>query len=228
MKKHIWKIILIGAVILMGSAFAFAQFATQKANEGVVTKAHIKGNPEAGVTLVEYADFQCPACAQFYPVVTSIVEQYGDKMAFEYKHFPLVSVHPFALPAAKAAEAAGQQGKFFEMYDKLFTNQNAWSKSATPQVFFTQYAEELGLDMSLFKTHLRASVLDDHIKGQFNEARDLGLTGTPSFYLNGQRMEFKTMQEFIGAIESALGVTSSSSPQQQEVEFGLPPELEVI
>lgn len=223
MKKHIGKIILAAVVVLMGGSFLYAQYATRNANDGVTVQDHIKGNTESKVILTEYADFQCPACSQFYHIVTSVLEQYEDQMAFEFKHFPLVSIHPFAMPAAKAAEAAGQQGKFFEMYAKLFENQNAWSKSATPQTFFIQYAEELGLDVTLFKQHLGSSVLENRIKDQFDEARGLGLTGTPSFFLNGERLEFQTMDEFIGAIEQALGV-SSSTPQQApeaEVEFGI-------
>jgi len=232
MKKHFWKIILGVVVVVMGGSIALAQYVGSQANEGVVPAKHTKGPATAKVQLTEYADFQCPACAQFYPVVTEVLEKYGDQINFEFKHFPLVTIHPFALPAAKAAEAAGQQGKFFVMYDKLFTNQNVWSKSATPQVYFIQYAEELGLDMPLFKQHLRASVLDTHIKSQFSEAQKLGLTGTPSFYLNGQRLEFKTIQEFTGAIEKALGIVSTSTdaviPAEKAVEFGLPGSLEAI
>lgn len=226
MKKHIGKIVLAAVIVLMGGSFLYAQFATRNANNGVTVQDHIKGNTEAKVILTEYADFQCPACGQFYPIVSSVLEQYGDQMSFEFKHFPLSSVHPFAMPAAKAAEAAGQQGKFFEMYAKLFENQNAWTKSATPQTYFIEYAKELGLDEALFKQHLRSSVLEDHIKSQFNEAREKGLTGTPSFFLNGELLEFKTMEEFIAAIEQALGVSSATTTPEtvpiNDVQFGLP------
>ncbi len=225
MKKHFWKIVLGVAVVLMGGSIILAQYVGSQANEGVVLSEHIKGPVDAKVQLTEYADFQCPACGQFYPVVTDVLEKYGDQITFEFKHFPLVSIHQFAMPAAKAAEAAGQQGKFFEMYDKLFVNQNIWTKSATPQVYFLQYAEELGLDMPLFKQHLRSSLIEDHIRSQFDEARGLGLTGTPSFYLNGQRLEFKTVPEFTSAIEVALGIASTTAnavESGESVEFGLP------
>lgn len=226
MKKHFGKIILVIVVVLMGGSFLYANYAARSADEGVVISDHIKGNSESSVTLTEYSDFQCPACGQFYPIVKSVLEQYGDDIAFEYKHFPLVSIHPYAMPAAKAAEAAGQQGKFFEMHDKLFENQNAWSKSATPQVFFIRYAEELGLNVDLFKQHMRSSMLEDRIKEQFAEAQDLGLTGTPSFFLNGERLEFETFDEFLGAIERALGVTpevqATTTSAESGVEFGLP------
>lgn len=230
MKKHIGKIILAAAVVLMVGSFWYASYIGNKANEGVVIEPNVKGNPDAQVELVEYSDFQCPACGAFYPIVKDLLDQYGDQIAFEYKHFPLSSIHPYAVPAAKAAEAAGQQGKFFEMHDKLFENQSAWSQSATPQVFFNQYAEEIGLDMDLFTQHLRSSMISDHIEAQFNEARELGFTGTPSFTLNGEPFEFSTYEGFIGGIEAALGVSTSTqgsaatntTETSTEVEFGIP------
>jgi len=226
MKKHFGKIFLAAVIVLMGGSILYANYAGTKANEGVVLSSHIKGNADAAVTLTEYSDFQCPACGQFYPVVKALLEQYGDQIAFEYKHFPLITIHPHAMPAAKAAEAAGVQGKFFEMHDKLFENQDAWSKSATPQAFFVQYAEELGLDVDLFKQHMRSSMIEDTIKEQFNEAQDLGLTGTPSFFLNGERLEFETFEEFMGAIETALGIApegqNAATSTESSVEFGLP------
>jgi protein-disulfide isomerase len=226
MKKHFWKIIFAVAVVLIGGSMIYAQYSGSKANEGVVLGDHIKGNTESTVRLTEYSDFQCPACGQFYPVVKDVLAQYGDRISFEYRHYPLLSIHPYALPAAKAAEAAGVQGKFFEMHDKLFENQNAWSKSAAPQAYFIQYAEELGLDVPLFKQHMRASLIEDKIQDQFNEAQEKGLTGTPSFFLNGEKLEFQTFEDFFGAIEAALGVTAegetaSTSAPQSDVMFGL-------
>lgn len=227
MKKHFWKIVLATAVVLMGGSIIYAQYASTKANEGVTLSPHVKGNPDAAVVLTEYGDFQCPACAQFHPLVKDLVAQYGDSIAFEYKHFPLVAIHPFAVPAAKAAEAAGVQGKFFEMHDKLFENQNSWSRSAAPQAFFVKYAEEIGLDVPLFKQHMRASLIDDHVSSQFSEAQEKGLTSTPSFLLNGVRMEYTSYADFIAAIEVALGVSTSTATSAlqaapQTVEFGIP------
>lgn len=226
MKKHTWKIVGGVFVVFMALAFWYASYAGEKANEGVVIESNVKGNVNASVKLVEYADFQCPACAQFHPIMQSLVEQYGEQMSFEFKHFPLVSIHAFAVPAAKAAEAAGQQDKFYEMHDKLFENQDTWSKSPTPQAYFAQYAEELGLDVGLFKTHMRASLIEDHIQEQFNEARAKGLTGTPSFFLNDERLEFKTMEEFTSKIEGALGIApvvegEASVEPDSGVRFGI-------
>lgn len=204
------------AFVAIAAAIVYANFAANKANEGVEVKQHIKGNPDAAVMLTEYSDFQCPACGQFYPVVKELLETYPNDLALEYKHFPLISVHPFAVPAAKAAEAAGQQDKFFEMHDKLFENQQVWSRAANPRAFFTQYAEELGLDVDQFNRHYGASVLKEKIEDEFAQARELGLTGTPSFFLNGERLQFETFEEFTTAIETAINADKNSSGTSTE------------
>lgn len=204
------KMFVFLAFVAVAAAIVYSNFAAKEANEGVEVKQYIKGNPDAAVVLTEYSDFQCPACGQFYPVVKELLETHGDDLALEYKHFPLISVHPFAVPAAKAAEAAGQQGKFFEMHDKLFENQQIWSRAANPRAFFSQYAEEIGLDVELFNRHYRASILEEKIEGEFNEARELGLTGTPSFLLNGERLQFETFEEFTTAIEAAVNPAQST------------------
>lgn len=221
MKKHTWTIVGVIAVVLLGASFVYSNQIAQQANEGVEFSAHIKGNPDAPTKLVEYSDFQCPACAQAFPVVQQLLEEHGDKISFEYKHFPLFSIHPHAVPAARAAEAAGQQGQFFAMHDKLFEEQSVWSNAASPNVYFEQYAEELELDMKLFKRHLNASVIDDKINDEFNEARELGFTGTPSFMLNGQRLQFSSYDEFIELVLLATSQAGTSSAPAVDVEFGI-------
>lgn len=224
MKNNLGKIFIGIAILAIGTSIIWSQQAGKKADEGVVISPHTKGNSSASVTLVEYSDFQCPACGQFYPVVKEILDQYGDRIAFEYKHFPLISIHPNAMPAAKAAEAAAQQGKFFEMHDKLFENQSVWSNSANPTSFFLTYATELGLDVELFKRHLKSAMIESSIEDSFSAGRNRGLTGTPTFYLNGTQMEFATFADFRSQIEAALGIVpagteaTSSAPT---VEFGI-------
>jgi len=224
--KNIWVIIGIVAVVAIGASIVYSNNSAEKANEGVVITPHIKGGSSAKVVIVEHSDFQCPACGQFFPVVQEVLEEHGDAVSLEYRHFPLVSIHPFAVPAAKAAEAAGQQDKFWEMHDKLFENQQVWSASTNPQSYFNTYAEELGLDVALFKQHMKASLIDDAVQAGFEEARQLGLTGTPSFYLNGERMDFSTFQDFKDQINTAVNGTdvseASSTPATDSgVKFGL-------
>ena len=206
-----WKILLVLAGLLLIGSFVYSNHVQTQANEGVVISEHVKGNPDASVTLTEYSDFQCPACGQAYQVVKTIMDQYGEQIRFEYKHFPLMTIHPFAVPAARAAEAAAQQGKFWEMHDKLFEEQTTWSNSSSPQRYFDQYAQEIGLDMDLYKTHLNASVIDDAIVESFSAAQRQGFTGTPTFLLNGEKIEFSSYQELIELVRVVVGAVDVES-----------------
>ncbi len=226
--KNPWVIIGIITVLLFGGAIWYSGVSSEQNNEGVELIKHVMGNPDAAVTLVEYSDFQCPACASFQPVVAEILSQYGEELQFEYKHFPL-PMHQHALQAAVASEAAAQQGKFYEFHVLLFGNQKDWSAAATPNTFFIQYAEQLGLDLDLFKKHLNSSVLRDKVKDDFKAGKELGITGTPSFYLNGEFMdpnEFKTIEGFIERIVFAIDPDSASTTEagvspKAEVRFGI-------
>jgi protein-disulfide isomerase len=224
--KNPWVIIGIITVVLFGGAVWFSNSSGESNNEGVVVIEHIKGNPDAAVELVEYSDFQCPACASFQPVLNEVMTTYGENVKLVYKHFPL-PIHPFAQQAAMAAEAAGQQGKFFEYHDALFANQQEWSRSRTPSVLFLQYANDLGLDMDLFRRHVKSSVLREHVQSHLAETRELGLTGTPSFFLNGERMQIQTFEDFVSQIAQAVDPSAAASvdgavvPSQPEVRFGI-------
>lgn len=223
MKNHTWTIVGGAAVLLLIASFWYASYANRQANEGIAFESHVKGNPEAEVVLVEYSDFQCPACGQAYPVLEEIIDEHGDNLRFEYRHFPLITIHPYAVPAAAAAEAAGQQGEFWAMHAKLFENQSAWSRSSNPNAHFEQYAEEIGLDMSQYRRQFDASAVRDKIDEEFDEARALGFGSTPSFTLNGEPLEFQTYQELRDQIETAIGATStaSTSTPSATVEFSL-------
>jgi len=223
--KNPWVITGIIAVLLLGSAVWYSGSSAEKSNEGVEIFNHIKGNNDAIVSLVEYSDFQCPACAAFHPVVADILSEYGDNIKFEYKHFPL-PMHTFAQKAAIAAEAAGQQDKFFEYHDLLFANQGEWSVANNPNIFFIKYAEELELDLDKFKIHLNSSLLRDKVKSDLDQGHALGVTGTPSFYLNGEFMDpnkFQTIEGFIEQIVLVVDPESASTTKATNsgVRFGL-------
>ncbi len=202
--KNPWVAIGVILVVLLGGSVAYSLSVAKTYNEGVVVAPHIKGGTDAKISLVEYSDFQCPACGQFEPIVAEVLAAHGDALKFEYKHFPLIQIHPFAQPAALAAEAAGQQGKFFEYHDMLFAKQEEWSKGTNPAGFFTQYAQALGLDMALFAKHQRSSLLQDAVRASFDEARSKNLTGTPSFFLNGTKMDIKSPDDFKAQIALAI------------------------
>ena len=208
--KNPWIVIGVIVVVLIGGSIAYAQYVGTASNEGVTVQAHVTGNENAEVTLTEYSDFECPACAQFYPYVKDVLASYGDQLRFEYKHFPLQRVHPNARAAAIAAEAAGQQGKFFAYHDLLFENQQEWSCAGNSDQYFRSYAEQLELDIEQWQTHRRASLLADKVDNDFSAGRDAGVTGTPTFFLNGERMNIETYDDFRSQIEAALGVTATS------------------
>lgn len=216
--KNPWILIGVIVVVLIGGSFWYSNSVSQRNNKGVTFSPHIKGNETATVSLVEYSDFQCPACASFQPYLNDIMNDYGDKIRFEYKHFPL-PMHALAEPAARAAEAAAQQGNFFAYHDVLFLNQKEWTNSTNSTLEFIKYAEQLGLNIPLFKQHLNSSLIRDKIRIESQEARSLGLTGTPTFFLNGKKMEIKVFEDFRNQIEAALGISSSNNVPV--VEFGI-------
>ncbi len=216
--------IIVGGItlaLLVGS-FWYAGMVSEKNNEGITFNPHIKGDDTAVVVLEEYSDFQCPACAAFQPYITDLLAEYGDSIRFEYKHFPL-PIHRHAEAAARAAEAAAQQGQFFLYHDQLFAKQSEWSQATNPTSFFLRYAEEAGLDVETFKRHFNASMIRDKVREDAAFARSLGLTGTPSFFLNGERMVFRTYEEFRTQVVGLI-TGSSTAPVTADtasVEFGL-------
>lgn len=213
--KNPWVIIGVITALLLGGAIWYSGVAAENNNVGIEILEHVKGNAEASVTLIEYSDFECPACASVQPILEGVMDEYGDDLRFEYKHFPLVlaraSLHPNSLSAAVAAEAAGQQGKFFEYHDLLFDNQQTWSKAVSPNALFVQYAEQLELDLDQFRQQMKSSVLRDKAKADFAEGRKLGVGGTPSFFLNGKQISHQPIEEFIAAIAFAIDPDAAAS-----------------
>jgi protein-disulfide isomerase len=143
---------------------------------------HIRGPAEAPVTLLEYGDYQCPFCGAAYPVVEAVREEMGDDLRFVYRHFPLTTVHPYALPGAEAAEAAGAQRRFWPMHDLLFTDQE---HLAPPDLLAR--ASVLELDLERFRDDLVQRRYDAKIQEDFLSGVRSGVPGTPTFFVNGAR-----------------------------------------
>ncbi len=142
----------------------------------------------AKVTIVEYSDYQCPACAYYHPIVDSLKQEFGDDLSVEYKYFPLNS-HQYAALAARAAEAARNQGKFLEMHNMLFENQQQWSSSNNPISSIINYARELDLDMDKFRQELNAAETQQIVMEEKQEGIQRGVNSTPTFYINGEKLE---------------------------------------
>ncbi len=174
---------------------------------------HVVGAGTDNVTLTEYGDFQCPSCGNYYPVLKQVKAKYGDRIKFQFKNFPLTEIHKNALIASRAAEAANIQGKFWEMHNKLFETQRSWSEMNDPTSVFTAYAQELGLDVAKFTTDLKSSAVNDIIQADRAEAKELDLSGTPSFTINGQKIENPnpTVDDFSKVIDEAI---SKNKPAQ--------------
>ena len=166
----------------------------------------VKGDANAPVTLVEYTDFQCPACGAYYPILDQLSKDLEGKMKFVVRHYPLIQIHKNALPSARAAEAAGRQGKFWEMYDVLFANQKEWSNADDPtKSIFPAYATRVGIDVEKFKQDMTDSSLDEKINQDRATGNELKISGTPSFFLNGKKLENpSSVDAFKKAIENAV------------------------
>jgi protein-disulfide isomerase len=145
---------------------------------------HIAGKAEAPIALLEYGDFECPACGMAYPIVKALQEQLGDRLCFAFRHFPLANVHPHAEHAAEAAEAAGAQGRFWEMHDALFENQDALSDEA---IF--ALAEQLSLDAERLISEVLNESYGMRVREDFKAGVRAGVNGTPSFFINGRRYD---------------------------------------
>jgi protein-disulfide isomerase len=139
-----------------------------------------KGNPEASVTLVEFSDFQCPFCSRVSPTLEKINKEYADQVVIVFKHLPL-SIHPKAPAAHAAAEAAHRQGQFWEMHDRIFSSQ----RDLSPQTF-RGYAQEMGLDLAQYDRDVASEEVAARVEADTREAAKLGVTGTPSFFVNGR------------------------------------------
>ncbi len=209
------------AILVLGvfAAIALAAFLSRSAAEQGPSTAltlgntdltptndlRIKGPENAVVTLMEYGDFQCPTCGAFHPVVAQLMDRFPDQLQLEFHHYPLVSVHPNALAAAIATEAAAEQDGFWEMHDLLFELQSQWATHSNPAEVFTIYAERLGMDPELFETAYRSGGPEARVLADAERAQQMQLPGTPTFFVNGQMIALpRSLSEFENAIAAAI------------------------
>jgi protein-disulfide isomerase len=148
------------------------------------TRDHIQGPSDASRALLEYGDFECPACGLVYPAVKAVQEQLGDRLCFVFRHFPLSNVHPHAEHAAEASEAAGAQGHFWEMHDLLFENQDALDDDS-----LLEYAAALDLDAERLIREVLDKTYQSRIREDFKTGVRAGVNGTPTLFINGERYD---------------------------------------
>jgi len=154
-----------------------------------ITKDEISSGPaNAKVTIIEYADFQCPACAAYSPITKQLKKEFDGKIRYIFRFFPLSS-HQYSMIAAQSAYAAHLQGKFWEMDSLLYDNQSTWSPSTEPLKYFKEYAGSLGLDMAKFEADMNKDSTKNFIKDQLSKGTEAGVNSTPSFFINGVKIQ---------------------------------------
>jgi protein-disulfide isomerase len=167
------------------------------------------GTPTPGaVTLVEFLDFECEACRAAYPMVERLRTDYGERLDVVVRYFPIPS-HFNAERAARAVESAAQQGRFEAMYKKMYETQANWGERQTPaDVLFREFATELGLDMALYDAAYNDPATLERVKVDVADGKALGVKGTPTFFLNGDKLKFNDYEELSAAVERSLNQTS--------------------
>ncbi len=167
---------------------------------------HVYGKADSKVVIYEYADFQCPGCGGAYPNLKKVKEEYKDRVAFVYRHFPIITSHPNALAASTAAEAAGLQGKFWEMHNALFENQESWSTidAAKRTDAFAKYADEIGIDVVKFKNDLSDERISQKISRDRAIASKADVTATPTLYINKEKIDGAIINDLIRADGSQM------------------------
>jgi protein-disulfide isomerase len=166
-------------------------------------KEHVRGVPDAPVTLEVFGDFQCPSCATISGVISKLEQEYGPRLRVVFRHFPL-AMHPHAMDAALAAEAAGLQGRFWEMHDMLYQYQSVWSNASNPRLLFEMYAKSLGLDVERFKEDANSNEVRTRIITEGEDGVSRGVKNTPTLFVNGQVRTAFTAERLREAIDAAL------------------------
>lgn len=208
MNKYGWIIFSVAVVVLLGGLVVWARVANPPidlsgvSNNSIVAASeqngniadHVKGPTDSKVVFIEYGDFQCPSCGAAHPNVNELLEEYGEDITFIFRNFPLTAIHPNALSAATVAEAAGLQGKYWDMYNLLFDNQDEWSQVDTSKrtTIFESYANELGLDIDKFNTDVAGTATSQKVKFDLALGKQANVSATPTFFLNGEQLDDTT------------------------------------
>lgn len=198
-------IVVVGGMIAL---FAFSNKAASpasgpKADAGKLVKSDSHKIGTGPVTVVEFGDYQCPACGQAYPITKQLLSEENGKMTLVFRNFPLTQVHKNALTSAYAAEAAAKQNKFWQMHDKLYETQSEWSESSTAPDIFAKYASGLGLNVDQFKQDEASDAVKATVKADMDDGTALSIQGTPTFYVNGQQAADFTHDTLKSMIDAA-------------------------
>jgi protein-disulfide isomerase len=231
MSKKVWIIFASVCVLLLAGLVALSlsnRIDVSKVDVNAIQPAteqsggiadHVFGNADSRVILIEYGDFQCPGCSSAFPTVEKITKKYEEQLGFVFRNFPLTSIHPNAKVAAAAAESAGKQGKFWEMYRQLYETQRSWEALGTNERtdFFVSLAEDLQLDTAAFTTSLSDSTINQKINFDIAVGKKAGVDATPTFFLNGERIDQTVWQDeaaFEAKVVEALEAAGIELPKE--------------
>jgi protein-disulfide isomerase len=222
MSKQFWGVIvvvilaLVGIFVLSGNKSGSSGKSGGSSSSTSALTQHIEGQGKSGVTLVEYGDYECPFCGQYFPTVKQIEAEYDQQIHFQFRNFPLISIHQNAFASARAAEAAGLQGKFWEMNNLLYENQSQWSSASDAPPIFNQYAQQLGLNLAKFKSDYSSDKVNNLINADMAEGNKLNIQGTPTFFLDGKQIQVAnsvpTFEKLINAEIAKKASGNSSAP----------------
>lgn len=206
--KIIIGVSLVAVLLLVGGAFLFGSknptSPTAPADTTILVRpqSHALTAASPSATLVEFGDYQCPACGAVHPLLKQLTDKNKDKLTFVFRNFPL-SQHQNAQLAAEAAEAAGEQNKFWEMHDQLYQSQSQWSENTQAEDLFVTYAKALGLDADKFKQALDTHKFFATVKADQDDANTLGVNSTPTFYINSVKFT-DSFDKLESAVSAAL------------------------
>lgn len=203
MDKRTWIIFGVAVVAILAGLVAFSRQSSVNvegvnnntvrttADESSAITDQIFGKKDSKVTVIEYGDFQCPGCGTFHTNFAPIMDDYKDKITFVFRNFPITQIHPNARVAAASAEAAGLQGKYWEMWNILYERQNDWGTLGADvrDGQFEKYATQLGLDITKFKEDVTSAKVATKINFDQSLGKANGVTGTPTLFLNGKTLE---------------------------------------
>jgi protein-disulfide isomerase len=206
-------IVIIIAVAVAAGAAVYLSRQPDQPTETAATATHVdikggghfRGPENAAVTLVEFGDYQCPSCGAYHPLVKEILNRYPQQLRLEFHHFPLVTIHPNTMLASQAVEAAGEQGKYWEMHDAVFEHQMEWAGSPNPEPVFIALASGIGLDINKFMQSLRSPEVQTRILKDVERGQEAKVEAVPTFFINGEQIHVRlSMEDFVQAIESHL------------------------
>lgn len=196
-------IVVVTLIILFAGVFLMSKGGTESTST-LISEDSQKSDSSAQLVLVEFGDYQCPACAVYHPFVKQLLSDFPGKVNFVFRHFPLPQ-HKNANIASYAAEAAALQGKFWEMHNKIYETQATWSNLDNPKDTFIAYAVELGLNKDKFQSDLDSDFVKNIIKRGLSDGKVAGISATPTFFLNGEELTlFATYEDLKKSVEEKL------------------------